>query len=104
MQSDALFPFLTVRETFQYAAYFRVHNKSTEEKNAIADATIKSLRLESCADTIIGDENVRGLSGGEKRRVSIGVDIVNEPKVRHPVLIYPFTAFKPEIYNVGHIP
>lgn len=81
MQADALFPFLTVKETFRYAAYFRVHEKTREEKDQIAENTIKLLRLERAADTIVGDEKVRGISGGEKRRVSIGVDIVHQPKV-----------------------
>eukprot|EP01031_Cornospumella_fuschlensis_P036981 gene36981-44863_t len=81
MQSDALFPLLTVRETIRYAAYLRIPDKTVEEKNAIADSIIKLLRLEKCADTIVGDEDNRGLSGGEKRRVSIAVDIVHFPAV-----------------------
>jgi ABC-type multidrug transport system ATPase subunit len=81
MQSDALFPLLTVRETFRYASYMRVPNKSRQEQRDIADTLIKLLRLDSCADTIIGNDQVRGVSGGEKRRVSIGVDIVHQPKV-----------------------
>jgi ATP-binding cassette subfamily G (WHITE) protein 2 len=82
MQSDALFPLLTVRETLRFAAYLRVHNvKSREEKNKIAEETLQLLRLEDCADTIIGDNDNRGISGGQKRRVSIGVDIVHHPSV-----------------------
>ena len=77
MQSDALFPFLTVKETIRFAAYLRVQNKTREEKNAIADETIKLLKMESAVDTIIGNDEVRGISGGQKRRVSIGVDIVS---------------------------
>jgi len=48
MQSDALFPLLTVRETIQFAAHLRISNMSVEEKNAIAEETIKSLRLDKC--------------------------------------------------------
>ena len=70
MQSDALFPLLTVRETMRYAAYLRVQDKTVEEKNALADSIISLLRLEKVADTIVGDDDNRGLSGGEKRRVS----------------------------------
>jgi ABC-type multidrug transport system ATPase subunit/ABC-type multidrug transport system permease subunit len=81
MQSDALFPLLTVRETIRYAAYLRVAEKSIEEKEALAEMIIKLLRLQKCADTIIGDEEKRGLSGGEKRRVSIAVDIVHFPAI-----------------------
>lgn len=81
MQSDALFPLLTVRETFLYAALLRISDKSYAEKEAIVDQTIKLLRLEKCANTTVGDDLNRGLSGGEKRRVSIGVDIIHQPAV-----------------------
>lgn len=80
-QSDALFPMLTVKETLQFAAYLRIPDKTMEEKRQIAEKTINTLRLESCADTIVGDEANRGISGGQKRRVSIGIDIIHDPKV-----------------------
>ena len=81
MQNDALFPLLTVRETFQFAAYLRIHDMSRSQKDQAAENIIKLLRLEKCADTIIGDDDHRGLSGGERRRVSIGVDIIHTPAV-----------------------
>ena len=81
MQSDALFPLMTVRETLRYAAYLRVPNKTTEERNAIADETLSLLRLDECAETIVGDEDNRGISGGQKRRVSVAIDIVHRPAV-----------------------
>lgn len=68
MQSDALFPLLTVRETIRYAAYLRCAGMTTAEKNDIADKTISLLKLDKCADTIVGDDLNRGLSGGERRR------------------------------------
>lgn len=81
MQSDALFPLLTVRETFQYAAALRVHDQTKAEKMASVESIIKLLRLDTCAETIVVDDTNRGISGGEKRRVSIGVDIVHHPAV-----------------------
>lgn len=81
MQSDALFPLLTVRETLQYAAELRIIDKSKAEKKQIADDVINILRLSKCANTIIGNDKIRGISGGEKRRVSIGSDIVHQPMV-----------------------
>lgn len=81
MQSDALFPLLSVRETVQYAAYLRCAGKTPEQCNEIADETIRVLRLTDCADTIIGNENIRGISGGQKRRVTVAVDIVHQPSV-----------------------
>lgn len=81
MQSDALFPLLTVKETLYYAAHLRIQGKTYAEREAIAESTMKLLRLEHVQNTIIGDELNRGLSGGEKRRVSIAVDIIHEPRV-----------------------
>lgn len=81
MQSDALYPHLTVRETIQYAAYLRCHGKTKKECQVISADLIRMLRLEDCAETRIGNELVRGISGGQKRRVTIAVDIVHQPSV-----------------------
>ncbi len=32
--------------------------------------------LQHCADTVVGNGNLRGMSGGEKRRLSLGVELV----------------------------
>jgi ABC-type multidrug transport system ATPase subunit len=81
MQSDALFPLLTVKETLHYAAHLGIQGKTYTEREAAANSTMMLLRLEHVQDTIIGDNLTRGLSGGEKRRVSIAVDIIHEPPV-----------------------
>ena len=81
MQSDALFPLLTVKETLHYAAHLGIQGKTYAEREAAANSTMMLLRLEHVQDTIIGDNLTRGLSGGEKRRVSIAVDIIHEPPV-----------------------
>jgi len=81
MQDDALYPMLTVRETFSYAASLRISNLSNSDRSKIVDETIAALKLGSCQNTIVGDEINRGLSGGEKRRVSIGVDTIHQPSI-----------------------
>lgn len=42
---------------------------------------ISLLGLESCADTKIGDELTRGISGGEKKRVNIGIELIQSPNL-----------------------
>ncbi|CAN6349541.1 unnamed protein product [Urochloa humidicola] len=80
MQDDLLYPMLTVRETLLFAAEFRLPRAlPPERKRARVDALVDQLGLSRAADTIIGDEAHRGVSGGERRRVSIGTDIIHDP-------------------------
>ncbi|XP_060180599.1 ABC transporter G family member STR2-like [Lycium barbarum] len=81
MQDDRLFPMLTVYETFMFAADFRLGSLSTTEKQERVEKLIEQLGLSSTRNTYIGDEGTRGVSGGERRRVSIGVDIIHGPSL-----------------------
>ncbi|KDP46092.1 hypothetical protein JCGZ_06603 [Jatropha curcas] len=80
MQDDLLFPMLTVEETLMFAAEFRLpRSLSKSKKKMRVQALIDQLGLRNAAKTIIGDEGHRGVSGGERRRVSIGIDIIHDP-------------------------
>ncbi|XVF83416.1 hypothetical protein PTKIN_Ptkin16aG0484100 [Pterospermum kingtungense] len=80
MQDDLLFPMLTVEETLMFAAEFRLpRTLSKSKKKMRVQALIDQLGLRNAAKTVIGDEGHRGVSGGERRRVSIGIDIVHDP-------------------------
>ncbi|MCL7039787.1 hypothetical protein MKW94_015893 [Papaver nudicaule] len=82
MQDDLLFPMLTVEETLMFSAEFRLpRSLSKSVKMARVQAVIDELGLRNAANTLIGDEGHRGISGGERRRVSIGVDIIHDPIV-----------------------
>ncbi|KAL6615870.1 hypothetical protein ACP70R_038140 [Stipagrostis hirtigluma subsp. patula] len=80
MQDDRLFPMLTVYETLMFAADFRLGSSvSASDKKLRVENLIEQLGLTSSRNTYIGDEGTRGVSGGERRRVSIGVDIIHGP-------------------------
>ncbi|MED6159112.1 ATP-binding cassette sub- G member 1 [Stylosanthes scabra] len=80
MQDDLLFPMLTVEETLMFAAEFRLpRTLSKSKKKARVQALIDQLGIRNAAKTVIGDEGHRGVSGGERRRVSIGIDIIHDP-------------------------
>lgn len=82
MQQDILLPTLTVRETLQYSADLRLPPPTTaEERRRIVEEVILELGLKECANTRIGNNQHRGCSGGEKRRVSIGVQLLANPSV-----------------------
>ncbi|KAM7270182.1 hypothetical protein ACFE04_029396 [Oxalis oulophora] len=80
MQDDLLYPMLTVEETLMFAAEFRLpRSLSKSKKKQRVQALIDQLGLRNAAKTVIGDEGHRGVSGGERRRVSIGTDIIHDP-------------------------
>ncbi|KAG8380722.1 hypothetical protein BUALT_Bualt06G0045500 [Buddleja alternifolia] len=80
MQDDLLFPMLTVEETLMFAAEFRLPRTLSKSKKKLrVQALIDQLGLRNAAKTVIGDEGHRGVSGGERRRVSIGIDIIHDP-------------------------
>ncbi|KAJ0246948.1 ABC transporter G family member 18 [Hirschfeldia incana] len=80
MQDDLLFPMLTVKETLMFASEFRLpRSLSKSKKMERVQTLIDQLGLRNAADTIVGDEGHRGVSGGERRRVSIGIDIIHDP-------------------------
>ena len=82
MQQDVLIPTLTVRETLQYAADLRLPPPATkEERQQVVENVILELGLKECADTRIGTTAHKGCSGGEKRRTSIGVQMLGNPSV-----------------------
>lgn len=81
MQDDVLQPTLTVRETLQYAAELRLPGLNSQERRNAVEETILQLGLKSCADTRIGDTEHKGCSGGEKRRTSIGQQLLSNPSV-----------------------
>jgi ABC-type lipoprotein export system ATPase subunit len=82
MQEDVLIPTLTVRETLRYAADLRLPPPATqEERHRVVEQVILELGLKECADTRIGTSTHKGCSGGEKRRTSIGVQMLANPSV-----------------------
>jgi ABC-type multidrug transport system ATPase subunit len=81
-QSDTLYPGLTPRQTFRYQAWLRLPQKMNyDQREEVVEKLLKELQLVKCADTLVGDENTRGLSGGERKRVSIGLELVVNPTV-----------------------
>ncbi|XP_020232821.1 ABC transporter G family member 26 isoform X2 [Cajanus cajan] len=81
-QEDVLFPQLTVEETLVFSALLRLPNSmSKEQKYARVDTTIKQLGLERCRKTKIAGGYLKGISGGERKRTSIGYEILVDPSL-----------------------
>ncbi|KAJ3071327.1 hypothetical protein HDU98_005492 [Podochytrium sp. JEL0797] len=68
-EGDPHYPSLTVRQTLEFAVNCKVMSPEIREK--IIEVTLKLYGLVNCQNTVVGDALLRGVSGGEKRRVSL---------------------------------
>jgi ABC-type multidrug transport system ATPase subunit len=80
MQNDILMQTLTVRETLEFAAAMTL-NVSEIQRNIIIDKLINDLKLEKCANVLVGGYEMKGISGGEKKRTSIAFELISDPQV-----------------------
>ncbi|XP_038978846.1 ABC transporter G family member 1-like [Phoenix dactylifera] len=81
-QDDILMTTLTVREAVYYSAQLQLPDSmSKSEKKERAETTIREMGLQEAMDTRIGGQASKGISGGQKRRVSICIEILTRPKL-----------------------
>lgn len=84
-QDDTLIENLTVRETFSY--YFDLVTREPSDINHIdrrekvVNGILNLLSLAECADVIIGNAYQRGISGGQRKRVNIGITLLEHPSL-----------------------
>ena len=79
-QDDIVYAELTVRENFIYAGKFRLPKGTSNDTILdLAEETLASLGLSRVADSLVGDVKRRGVSGGEKKRVNIGLELMAKP-------------------------
>ena len=77
MQHDVMFEDFTAQELLTYSAKLAgIHNVESKVKEVI-----RWLSLQKCKDTIIGGVFTTGLSGGEKKRTSIALEVITDPSV-----------------------
>lgn len=84
-QLDNHAAYLTVQETFDFAAKCRIGKakatSSSNDNDLSENLTIDGLDLAVCRDTYVGDANTRGVSGGQRRRVTLGEMMVGQNPV-----------------------
>ena len=97
MQEDLLYPTQTPREALHLSAALRLPKTTTvAERTLIVENIIQALGLAKCADTLIGNNIIPGISGGEKKRTAIGIELVSSPDIlfldeptRYAVVLWP---------------
>ncbi|KAK3411034.1 hypothetical protein EUGRSUZ_J03049 [Eucalyptus grandis] len=70
--------------------YMKAAAMPGQEASVVTDYVLKILGLEACADTMVGDEMIRGISGGQRKRVTTG-----------EMLVGPATAFFMDEISTG---
>ena len=82
VQRDTLVAVLSVRETLKYTAELKCSAVIPRHaKFARCEEVLKELGLEDCGDTVVGNDLDRGISGGQRKRLNIGVALVTKPPV-----------------------
>ena len=78
-QDDILDAFLTPEETLYYTAKLRLPKLSEEQICRKVYGLLKELKLVHCKDNLVGNSMIRGLSGGEMKRLSIAIELISDP-------------------------
>ncbi|GJQ09948.1 hypothetical protein GpartN1_g1739.t1 [Galdieria partita] len=82
MQDDNMFAELTVHEQITLSCLLRLPNTmAIEKKKQRVQEVIQEMGLSHVANTMIGSETKRGVSGGERKRVSIATELVTNPSL-----------------------
>ncbi|XP_007890144.1 broad substrate specificity ATP-binding cassette transporter ABCG2 isoform X2 [Callorhinchus milii] len=82
IQDDVVMGTLTVRENLQFSAALRLpRHIGRIEQNKRIDKVIKELGLTEVANSKVGTQLIRGVSGGERKRTNIGMELIINPTV-----------------------
>ncbi|KAF6022142.1 hypothetical protein EB796_019552 [Bugula neritina] len=80
LQEDAYLCNLTCWDTLWYTALLRLPGSiPTHKKKEIVSDVVDMLDMRQCLNTKIGNEYIRGISGGEKRKLSIACELLTNP-------------------------
>jgi ABC-type multidrug transport system ATPase subunit len=81
-QEDVMLRELTVKDILLHSAYMRLPTSwSAEQKKEKVFEVLQFLELENVMDSPIGNEEQRGVSGGQRKRVNIGMELVADPHI-----------------------
>lgn len=82
MQDDLLHAELTVAETLMWAALLRMPMHTSDfTRNTRVEDVITLMGIGHCRDTIVGNSRRKGISGGERKRLCVAVELLNRPKL-----------------------
>jgi len=81
MQDDALLGTMTPNEVLQFAARLRLDSAVSGSADTLIKDLLQSLGLTKCANTMVGNELIKGISGGERKRTAVGAELITNPQI-----------------------
>ena len=81
MQDDILFEWFTPREALHFAIRLKQKNLSKKEQEDKVEELLSELGLLSVSNTFIGSTKRKTLSGGERKRTAIAVELITNPSM-----------------------
>uniref|UniRef100_A0A7S2TIU1 ABC transporter domain-containing protein n=1 Tax=Lotharella oceanica TaxID=641309 RepID=A0A7S2TIU1_9EUKA len=82
LQDEVFFGVMTVQQVMYFTAMIRLPDTMSEkEKMERADAVMELLEIKKCAHSIVGTPFQRGISGGERKRLNVGVQLITWPSL-----------------------
>lgn len=93
-QDDSLQVTSTPRESIYFSAKLRLPKTTTEEQlHRLTDRMLEELGLTDCAETMVGGALIKGISGGQRKRTSVGVELVTKPGKRNDCCFLSYSLF-----------
>jgi ABC-type multidrug transport system ATPase subunit len=80
MQDDILYDSFTPREALTFAARLKLQG-TEDQQNERVEELLTELGLNNVAETVIGSVMMKTISGGERKRTAIGVELVTDPSL-----------------------
>jgi ABC-type multidrug transport system ATPase subunit len=80
-QDDIIHRELKVKESFNYTGKLRLDNTPVPEISAQVDDVLNTLGLNETKETLIGSAEKKGISGGQRKRVNLGQELLTEPSI-----------------------
>ncbi|XP_018102076.1 ATP binding cassette subfamily G member 2 (Junior blood group) L homeolog isoform X1 [Xenopus laevis] len=82
VQDDVVMGTLSIRENLQFSAALRLpRSVKQKEKDERINQILKELGLTKVADSKVGTQFIRGVSGGERKRTNIGMELITDPGI-----------------------
>lgn len=81
MQEDILFEFFTVKECLTFAARLKLSHLSFGEQDARVNKVMNDMGLVKCANTQAGTTSRKTISGGERKRTCIAIELISDPSL-----------------------